>query len=67
VCGVFLLRWAAGGGVMGLTRRWSVESKDFEMKVKDGETELLIQERSKGVLRSVRMGSKEIVWLLHIF
>lgn len=40
MCGVFLsLRWAAGGGVMGLTRRWSVESKDFDMKVKDGETE----------------------------
>jgi hypothetical protein len=42
---------------MGLSISWSVESKDFEMLVKDGDTGLLIQERSRGLLRSVRLGS----------
>ncbi|KAE8099685.1 hypothetical protein FH972_017643 [Carpinus fangiana] len=52
---------------MGLTRKWSVESKDFEMLVKDSDISLLIQERSRGLLRSIRLGSSEAVWLLHIF
>jgi hypothetical protein len=52
---------------MGLSRKWSVESKDFEMVVKDGDTSLFIQEKSRGVLRSIRLGNKEVVWLLHIF
>ena len=54
---VFSLSWAAGSGEMGLSRSWSVESKDFEMLVKDGDTGLLIQERSRGLLRSIRLGS----------
>ena len=64
---VLRLRWADGGSEMGLTRKWSVESKDFKMQVKDGDTSLLIQERSRGLLRSIRLGSSEEVWLLHIF
>jgi hypothetical protein len=39
---VLRLRWADGGSEMGLTRKWLVESKDFEMPVKDDDTSLLI-------------------------
>jgi hypothetical protein len=39
---VLRLRWADSGSEMGLKRKWSVESKDFEMLVKDGDTSLLI-------------------------
>jgi hypothetical protein len=64
---VCCLRWSVGVGVMGLSRKWSVETKNFEMVVKDGDTSLFIQEKSRGVLRSIRLGNKEVVWLLHIF
>jgi hypothetical protein len=52
---------------MGLSRGWTVESKDFEMLVKDGSTGLKIKERSKGLLRFVHLDSKESTWLLNIF
>jgi hypothetical protein len=52
---------------MGLSRGWIVESKDFEMLVKDGSTGLKIKERSKGLLRSICLDSKECTWLLNIF
>jgi hypothetical protein len=52
---------------MGLSRRWSVESKDFEMLVKDDSTELVIKERCRGQLRSIRLNSQESMWLLKFF
>jgi hypothetical protein len=41
---IFSCRWAAGGGEVGLAGSWSLESKVFEMLVKDGDTGLLIKE-----------------------
>ena len=36
-----------------------MESKDFELLVKDGATGLKIQERCKWLMRFVRLGCKE--------
>jgi hypothetical protein len=52
---------------MSVSRRWSVESKDFELVVVGGETGVRFQENCKGKLRSILLDRDEIAWLVHIF
>jgi hypothetical protein len=52
---------------MVFSRRWSVESKDFELVVVGGETGVYLCEICRGKLRSILMDRDEIVWLDRIF
>jgi hypothetical protein len=52
---------------MGLSRRWIVESKQFETIVKDDSTGVKIQERCRGQLHFIRQNSLESTWMLNIF
>jgi hypothetical protein len=54
-------------GIMPFSRRWSVESKDFELLVVGGETTVRFCESCKGMLRSILMDRDETAWLVRIF
>jgi hypothetical protein len=45
-------------------RRWSVESKDFEMEVGGGAAGLRIRERCHGLMRSILLNRDQTAWLL---
>jgi hypothetical protein len=48
---------------MAGSRKWSVESKEFEMLIKGGKTGVRIFERSKGKQRSIFLKRDELKWL----
>jgi hypothetical protein len=48
---------------MASSRRWSVESKEFELVVKGGAQGVRIFERSHGKQRSIFLKKDELVWL----
>ena len=48
------------------SRRWSVESKDFELLVKGGAAGVRLFERSNGKQHSIFLKKDEVVWLVHI-
>jgi len=52
---------------MSCSRRWSVESKDFELVVAGGETGVRFREKCKGRIRSIFLERDEIGWLVRIF
>jgi hypothetical protein len=54
-------------GNHGFSRRWSVESKDFELVVIGGETEVHLREICRGILRSILLDRDEVAWLVSIF
>jgi hypothetical protein len=49
---------------MGGSRKWSVESKDFELSIKGGNLGVRIVERSNGKQSSVFIHRDELAWLL---
>jgi hypothetical protein len=51
---------------MGDSRKWSVESKDFEMSIKGGNLGVRIVERSNRKQRSVFIHRDELAWLLGV-
>jgi hypothetical protein len=53
--------------IMVFSRRWLVESKDFELVVVGGETGVRLREICRGKLRSILMDRDEIAWLVRIF
>jgi hypothetical protein len=52
---------------MVFSRRWSVESKEFELVIVGGETGVRLREICRGRLRSILMDRDEIAWLVRIF
>jgi hypothetical protein len=52
--------------VMTGSRKWSVESKDFELLVKGGASGVRLFERSNGKQRSIFLKKDELVWLVRI-
>jgi hypothetical protein len=53
--------------VMGFSSSWSVESKEFELRVVGGETGVRIREYYKGRKRSIFLDRDELAWLVRIF
>jgi hypothetical protein len=51
------------GSVMAVSRRWSVESKDFELVIKGGASGARIFERSNRKQRFVFLQKEELAWL----
>jgi hypothetical protein len=51
---------------MAGSRRWSVESKEFELVVKGGLSGVRIFERSHGKQRSIFLKKDDLAWLGHI-
>jgi hypothetical protein len=51
--------------VMAGSRKWSVESKDFELLVKGGASGVRLFERSNGKQQSIFL-KDELVWLVRI-
>jgi hypothetical protein len=49
--------------IMGDSRKWSVESKDFELSIKGGNLGVRIVERSNRKQRSVFIHRDEVAWL----
>jgi hypothetical protein len=49
---------------MGVSRRWSVESKEFEMMIKGGNLGVRIFERSNKKQKSVFIQRDEVAWLV---
>jgi hypothetical protein len=52
------------GFIMGSSRRWSVESKVFELAIKGGNLGVRMVERSNGKHSSVFLLRDELVWML---
>jgi hypothetical protein len=52
------------GRVMADSRRWTVESKEFELLIKGGALGVRIFERSKRKQRSIFLQRDELVWLV---
>jgi hypothetical protein len=51
---------------MAGSRRWSVESKEFKVLVKEGAAGMRIYERSNGKQRSIFLQKDELAWLVKI-
>ena len=51
---------------MAGSRKWSVESKEFEMLIKVGAAEVRMFERSKGKQRTIFLKRDELAWLVGI-
>jgi hypothetical protein len=51
------------GSVMAVSRRWSVESKEFERLIKGGVSGVRIFEKCKGKQRSIFLSRDEVAWL----
>jgi hypothetical protein len=54
------------GRAMAGSRRWFVESKDFELLVKGGVLGVRLYERSNGKQRLIFLQKHELAWLVHI-
>jgi hypothetical protein len=54
------------GAVMAGSRKWSVESKEFELLIKEGITGVRIFERNKRIQRSILLLKEELAWLARI-
>jgi hypothetical protein len=51
---------------MAGSRRWSVESKEFKVLVKEGAAGVRFYERSNGKQRSIFLQKDELAWLVKI-
>jgi hypothetical protein len=60
---VFALLLGIVGGVMAKSRRWSVESKEFELLIKGGASGVRIFERSNRKQRSIFLNKDELARL----
>jgi hypothetical protein len=61
---VFGLLLRSVGGVMAKSRRWLVESKEFELLIKGGASRVRIFERSNRKQRSIFLNKDELAWLV---